>query len=646
VLKSIWNALGDIRLAVLLLPAASATLLTGSFYAEDHFSLFMALNHMRIQDWLPAQWASQPELVWWIPVLFAIMALLGINTFICAANRFLRLIGQRRSMARGRFFYLLTPSLVHFLFITIMLGHLTTFTMGRWQRVPLTADSPIAVSREAPDYRVETIRDEFYPDTSALNGRLRQTAVTLAGPGGQTRRLQYGRPAFIDGRFLLLDRERAGQKAQKKPMPAESSPARRPGPSSAEAREASVAPPLLMIVFDPGLAVIILGLTLIMALMIGYFLFKSKSANQKQPARGDGPAQPLQFLHAHPGQKERVNEMKRQTTIVSVLLSLSMILAAGAGAEDRILTDMVGRGVRVPLEARRIVTTFKPASLCVTALGLQGRLVGIDTSSRRDPLFLAVDPALADLPAVGQKSTGLNFEAILAVKPDLVILFAQKDGVAIADRLVDHGVAAIVILPEKIDSLYATLRLIAEAAGAPESAEAPIAACRRVLERVQQRVASIAPDRRKLVYFAAPQGLFFTASGDLLQDEMIAMAGGINAGHDLSGYFREISPEQFIAWNPDLVLVSGHGAQRGLEKLEEPQFARVSAVAAGRIYRFPSNIGPWDFPSPLSALGVLWLAQTCYPEQFADVDLAAEIDRFHLALFGKSFAELGGRLPQ
>ena len=277
-LKTIWNALGDIRLAVLLLLAASASLLTGSFYAEDHFSLFMALNHMRIQDWLPAQWASRPELVWWIPLLFAIMALLGINTFACAANRFLRLIGQRRSMARGRFFYLLTPSLVHFLFITIMLGHLATFTMGRWQRVPLTADSPIAVSREAPDYRVEAIRDEFYPDTSALKGRLRQTAVTLAGPGGQTRRLQYGQPAFIDGRFLLLDRERAGQKAPKKPMPAGSPPARRPGPASAEAQEASAGQPLLIIVSDPGLAVILSGLTLIMILMIGYFFLKPKSA--------------------------------------------------------------------------------------------------------------------------------------------------------------------------------------------------------------------------------------------------------------------------------------------------------------------------------------------------------------------------------
>ena len=139
---------------------------------------------------------------------------------------------------------------------------------------------------------------------------------------------------------------------------------------------------------------------------------------------------------------------------------------AAAGPTGRQVTDMVGRTVTVPPEARRLVTTFKPASLCVTAMGLQDRLVGIDTDSRRDPLQLGVAPAIARLPGVGQTSTGLNFEAILSVDPDLVILFAQKDGIAIADRLGDHGVAAIVILPEKMQTLFDNLRLIAEEAGA------------------------------------------------------------------------------------------------------------------------------------------------------------------------------------
>lgn len=321
-----------------------------------------------------------------------------------------------------------------------------------------------------------------------------------------------------------------------------------------------------------------------------------------------------------------------------------LVTRAVAGPSGRVVTDMAGRTVNLPAQAKRLVTTFKPASLCVTALGLHDRLVGVDTDSKRDRLQLSVNPSIARLPAVGQKTTGLNFEAILAVNPDLVILYAQKDGIAIADRLVDHGVSAIVIVPEKMQSLYAALSLIAGAAGLPEKADQTIAACRRVTQLAGRRVAPIEADRRKLVYFASAGGVFSTATGDLLQDEMIVMAGAVHAGHDLSGYFREISPEQFIAWNPDVVVISGHGARRTQKMLQQPQFSGVSAVSSGQIYNFPSNIAPWDFPSPLSALGVLWLAEKCYPERFEDVDVRAEIDRFHRTLFGKGFGALGGDL--
>ena len=330
---------------------------------------------------------------------------------------------------------------------------------------------------------------------------------------------------------------------------------------------------------------------------------------------------------------------------LSGCICLSCLLAPGS-VLARTVTDMVGRTVTVPEKAHRLVTTFKPASLCVTSLGLQDKLVAIDTDSKKDPMQLAVEPAIADLPAIGQKSTGLNFEAILSVNPDLVILFAQKDGIAIADRFVAHGVAAIVILPEKLDSLYAGLRLIAGAVGVPQKAEKAISACQRVIDLTAERVATIPDKARKVVYFASPMGLFSTASGEMLQDEMIRMAGAIHAGHDLKGYFREISPEQFIAWNPDVVISSNRMEKRIREILGEPQFARVKAVADDRIYRFPSNIAPWDFPSPLSVLGVLWIAKTCYSESLADVDLQAEIERLHETLFGKGFEALGGRLSQ
>ena len=93
---------------------------------------------------------------------------------------------------------------------------------------------------------------------------------------------------------------------------------------------------------------------------------------------------------------------------------------------SRVVTDMAGRTLTLTRPVSRMVTTFKPATLCVFCLGLQHKLVGIDTDSRRDPLHRAVFPAVEQITAVGKKSSGLNLETIISVAPDLVVLYARK----------------------------------------------------------------------------------------------------------------------------------------------------------------------------------------------------------------------------
>ncbi len=44
---------------------------------------------------------------------------------------------------------------------------------------------------------------------------------------------------------------------------------------------------------------------------------------------------------------------------------------------------MVGRKVTLHGEVNRIIPTFKPVTLCILSLGLQDRLVGIDTHSKK-----------------------------------------------------------------------------------------------------------------------------------------------------------------------------------------------------------------------------------------------------------------------
>ena len=97
--------------------------------------------------------------------------------------------------------------------------------------------------------------------------------------------------------------------------------------------------------------------------------------------------------------------------VVSAAVLLIVLASIGlprpcAAAGPRTITDMIGRQVTVPATVNRIVTTFKPVTLCILSLGLQDKIIGIDSHSKRDRLTLAVSSRKpAALKAWGSKST-------------------------------------------------------------------------------------------------------------------------------------------------------------------------------------------------------------------------------------------------
>lgn len=338
--------------------------------------------------------------------------------------------------------------------------------------------------------------------------------------------------------------------------------------------------------------------------------------------------------------------MKIKTVLIfaAVMAAIALSPPAVHALQDRTVKDMAGRTVKLNSSTDRIITTFKPATLCVLSLGLQSRLVGVDTSSIRDRLNAAVFPEIAEIKGVGTKTMGLNYETILSLKPDLVILYAQKDGLELAAHLEKMNIPSIIILPENFKGIKASLRLIADAAGDMKSVARAEKAMDSVLETVEKKVASIPENSKKTAYFASTRGLYSTATGNMLQDEMFSKAGLINVSHDLRGYFQDISPEQLIKWNPDMIIISQHMKSSRISNLDTASIRDINAVKNRQIYRSPSNLAPWDFPSPISVLGVLWLAEKAYPDLFQDTDLLKEINGFHQTLFNKSLDQMGGRL--
>jgi iron complex transport system substrate-binding protein len=206
------------------------------------------------------------------------------------------------------------------------------------------------------------------------------------------------------------------------------------------------------------------------------------------------------------------------------------------------------------------------------------------------------------------------------------------------------GISSIIILPESMDNIRRSLEIIAQAVGLARRSSGAINAMDKVLSLVASRTESIPLQDRKKAYFGSSRNFFNTAAGNMLQDNILSRAGMINVSHDLSGYFQDISPEQFLSWNPDIVFISRNLNGEGLAPLHHPALQRVSAINHKQVHRFPGSLAPWDFPSPLSALATLWASMQAYPERFNDIDLTAYANAFHHQVFNKTMVEMGGIL--
>lgn len=311
----------------------------------------------------------------------------------------------------------------------------------------------------------------------------------------------------------------------------------------------------------------------------------------------------------------------------------------------RTIMDQAGRTVTLSAEVDRVVTTWRPGTLLVISAGGRDKIVGVDSSSQRSEFLTAVFPGILDLPGVGNKK-GLNVEQIVAVKPDVVFIWHGADTEPVIQQLESQGIPAFVLIPESLDQMKEAVSLIGEILGTEEQAQKMIQYYDDTLAMLAEKVGSI-PEAEKLrVYMVGSSGVFSTVPGTMYQHFIIESAGGINVGAELQGGFSDVSAEQVVAWNPDVIVAVQYCDCTVDEILSNPQLQTVKAVQDGRVYMFPHSMDPWDYPEPRSILGMLWLAHTLYPERMADVDLLKEVDTFHETFFGKSFTALGGTLDE
>lgn len=259
---------------------------------------------------------------------------------------------------------------------------------------------------------------------------------------------------------------------------------------------------------------------------------------------------------------------------------LALVAVTNTAAAAITVTDGLGRTVRLQQPAQRIIAIAPSLVENAYAAGIGERLVGVGAYSN-------YPPAARKLPRVGS-ARNLNMEAIVALSPDLVVLWAagQGDSPATVNQLQSLGVAVYVASPHQLSDIARVIADLGVLGGRPEHARKVAATFRERLASLRARYA----DRETVsVFYQVWDEPLLTLSGDQFVGAVIRLCGGRNVFAGVHAVAPRISLEAVLARDPEAIVASGMGnVEQWLEDWR--QWPGLQAVKKDNLYTIPPDL--------------------------------------------------------
>ncbi|MDR1712769.1 MAG: ABC transporter substrate-binding protein [Coriobacteriales bacterium] len=364
--------------------------------------------------------------------------------------------------------------------------------------------------------------------------------------------------------------------------------------------------------------------------------------------------------------KPLVRELQKLMLLcLSLLLAASMVLFSGcqdksAGTEttdepsqtatetevdpmaDRTIVDAAGRELTIPGVGALERVYFTGATGEIYTFTLAPELA-VGTTMEYTPEELKYLPAeMADLPVMASLNGGaqLNPEEIVAQDVQIVLSVCTaaptEADISQADELqLQIGGVPVVVLDGSFDKVAETYRLLGEIFGKEEAAEELATYCETAYANVTAAVAQVPESERVSLYYAeGPEGLQ-TEPETSTHAYIFQVAGAKNVAEvEAKGGkgMSDVSLEQVIAWNPDVIIAWDEMVRGGADQLirTDSDWASIKAVQDGRVYTMCNTPFSWcDRPPSVNRfLGMQWVANILYP-QYYDVDMVEVTKEFY-----------------
>ena len=293
------------------------------------------------------------------------------------------------------------------------------------------------------------------------------------------------------------------------------------------------------------------------------------------------------------------------------------------------VTDAAGREVTIEEKPEKLVSGYYITTSMLIALGHADKLVGIEAKADTRPIYSLAAPELLELPSVGTAKE-FDLEGCAALEPDLVILpLKLKDTVPALEEL---GLTVITVNPESLEDLNETIRLLNAAIGDPVKGWELLDYNQKTEEFLAEKLADVEKPR---VYLAGNSSYLSTAGAAMYQNTLLELGGGENVAAELEDtYWADVSYEQLLSWNPEVIIMASDAAYSKDELLADPQLQQLDAVKNGRVYAMPSAFESWDSPVPSALVGSRWVASVLHGEEYDFEQFRADAADFYQQFYG------------
>lgn len=265
--------------------------------------------------------------------------------------------------------------------------------------------------------------------------------------------------------------------------------------------------------------------------------------------------------------------------------------AAAEGADaERFVVD--GRGVRLSLGTprQRVVSLVPSLTEVVVALGGAERLVG---RTRFDE-----DPRIAGVTSVGG-TVDPDVEAILDLRPDLVITWSDADARSLTERFEGFGIPVYAARAGSIADFERHALALGALLGREAEGEAVVNDVRRRLDALRMDVRE-GDDRPSVLFVVWPKPLITTGGGTFV-DELIRAVGARGTFDDVADPWPTVSFEQVLERRPDVVVIASEHAEGLVPDWVERDalWNTLEAVRLGRVHLVDADL--FNRPGPRMA---------------------------------------------